>query len=153
MDANSCSISSKYSVSSSSFVELFSISSYRSTLLCSFIKFAVHSKSLQQIALLNKCQIISTKASSNIIYDLLGGFALTSLIKENILLTIALLEGAMTQVKAYVVIFEIIVLCYTLQEFKRICKNSTFLLRMHMSPILLGHATLNCVVWHLFVDS
>ena len=24
---------------------------------------------------------------------------------------------------------------------------------MHMSPILLGHATLNCVVWHLFVDS
>ena len=25
--------------------------------------------------------------------------------------------------------------------------------RMHMSPILLGHATLNCVVWHLFVDS
>ena len=27
------------------------------------------------------------------------------------------------------------------------------LLWMHMSPILLGHATLNCVVWHLFVDS
>ena len=26
-------------------------------------------------------------------------------------------------------------------------------LTMHMSPILLGHATLNCVVWHLFVDS
>ena len=24
---------------------------------------------------------------------------------------------------------------------------------MHMSPILLGHATLNCVVWHLFIDS
>ena len=24
---------------------------------------------------------------------------------------------------------------------------------MHMSPILLGHATLNCAVWHLFVDS
>ena len=24
---------------------------------------------------------------------------------------------------------------------------------MHMSPIFLGHATLNCVVWHLFVDS
>ena len=23
---------------------------------------------------------------------------------------------------------------------------------MHMSPILLGHATLSCVVWHLFVD-
>ena len=22
-----------------------------------------------------------------------------------------------------------------------------------MSPILLGHATLNCIVWHLFVDS
>ena len=24
---------------------------------------------------------------------------------------------------------------------------------MHMSPILLVHATMNCVVWHLFVDS
>ena len=24
---------------------------------------------------------------------------------------------------------------------------------MHISPILLGHATLNCVVWHLFLDS
>ena len=24
---------------------------------------------------------------------------------------------------------------------------------MHMFPILLGHATLNCVVWHIFVDS
>ena len=26
------------------------------------------------------------------------------------------------------------------------------LLLAHMPPILLGHATLNCVVWHLFVD-
>ena len=24
---------------------------------------------------------------------------------------------------------------------------------MHKSPIMLIHATLNCVVWHLFVDS
>ena len=24
---------------------------------------------------------------------------------------------------------------------------------MHISPILLKHATLNCVVWNLFVDS
>ena len=30
---------------------------------------------------------------------------------------------------------------------------NVILLWMHMSPILLGHATLNCVVWHLFVDS
>ena len=30
---------------------------------------------------------------------------------------------------------------------------TVILLRMHMSPILLGHATLNSVVWHLFVDS
>ena len=31
--------------------------------------------------------------------------------------------------------------------------RAVILLWMHMSPILLGHATLNCVVWHLFVDS
>ena len=30
---------------------------------------------------------------------------------------------------------------------------TVILLWMHMSPILLVHATLNCVVWHLFVDS
>ena len=30
---------------------------------------------------------------------------------------------------------------------------TVILLWMHMSPILLGHATLNCIVWHLFVDS
>ena len=30
---------------------------------------------------------------------------------------------------------------------------TVILLWMHMSPILLGHATLNCVVWHKFVDS
>ena len=30
---------------------------------------------------------------------------------------------------------------------------TVILLWMHMSPILLGHATLNCVVWRLFVDS
>ena len=27
------------------------------------------------------------------------------------------------------------------------------LLWMHVSPILLGHATWNCVDWHLFIDS
>ena len=40
--------------------------------------------------------------------------------------------------------------------FKQSVKNLGFPLDcclMHMSPILLGHATLNCVVWHLFVDS
>ena len=31
--------------------------------------------------------------------------------------------------------------------------KTVILLWMHMSPILLGLATLNCVVWHLFVDS
>ena len=30
---------------------------------------------------------------------------------------------------------------------------TVILLCMHMSPILLGHATLNCIVWHLFIDS
>ena len=30
---------------------------------------------------------------------------------------------------------------------------TVILLWMHMSPILLAHSTLNCVVWHLFVDS
>ena len=42
--------------------------------------------------------------------------------------------------------------------FKQSVKNLGFTLDCHltmnaMSPILLGHATLNCVVWHLFVDS
>ena len=41
--------------------------------------------------------------------------------------------------------------------FKQSVKNLGFTLdchlNMHMSRILLGHATLNCVVWHLFVDS
>ena len=41
---------------------------------------------------------------------------------------------------------------------KQSVKNLSFTLDchltiMHMSPILLGHATLNCVVWHQFVDS
>ena len=42
--------------------------------------------------------------------------------------------------------------------FKQSVKNLGFTLdshltMMHMSPILLGHATLNCIIWHLFVDS
>ena len=42
--------------------------------------------------------------------------------------------------------------------FKQSVKNwvlhwTVILLWMHMSPILLVHATMNCVVWHLFVDS
>ena len=42
--------------------------------------------------------------------------------------------------------------------FKQFVKNLGFALDCHltmnaMSPILLGHATLNCVVWHLFIDS
>ena len=42
--------------------------------------------------------------------------------------------------------------------FKQSVKNLGFTLDCHltmndMSPILLGHATLNCIVWHLFVDS
>ena len=35
--------------------------------------------------------------------------------------------------------------------FKQSVKNFGFTL--DMSPILLGHAILNCVAWHLFVDS
>ena len=31
--------------------------------------------------------------------------------------------------------------------------STVVLLRMHISPIFFGHATLNCFVWHLFVHS
>ena len=42
--------------------------------------------------------------------------------------------------------------------FKQSVKNLSFTLDCHLTmnahvSILLGHATLNCVVWHLFVDS
>ena len=41
--------------------------------------------------------------------------------------------------------------------FKQYVKNlghtrDSHLTIMHMSPILLRHATLNCIVWHLFID-
>ena len=59
-------MSFKYSVKSS-FVKLLSFWPYRSTLLCSFIMFVVHSKSLHQITLLNRCERFLTRASNNFI--------------------------------------------------------------------------------------
>ena len=40
------------------------------------------------------------------------------------------------------------------QSVKNLCLTLDWHLNMlHVSPTLLGHATLNCVAWHLFVDS
>ena len=42
--------------------------------------------------------------------------------------------------------------------FKQSFKNLGYALgchltKMHMFQLLIGHATLNCIIWHLFVDS
>ena len=74
--------------------------------------FAVHSNSLQHIALLDRCELIPTRASSNLISVLSQGLILTAVIKESILSTIALLAGVMRQVRAYVA-RSLILLCFS----------------------------------------